>query len=165
MQLTEIGKLAEKFWMEIPKHFPFVELGNFVIMPNHMPGILIIDKSNYNPIDEKSNEKNIVDEKNIPVQTLQCKVSSGKLNPESGNLDENKNEIMANISPKSGSISTIIRSYKSLVTKNARKINHFFAWQTRFHDQIIRDNRAFKIISNYIENNPKKWEEDNFNSN
>lgn len=44
MQFTEIGVLADQFWSEIPKHFPFVELGNFQIMPNHVHGILIIDK-------------------------------------------------------------------------------------------------------------------------
>lgn len=43
MQLSEIGKLAYEFWMEIPNHFPSVELGNFLIMPNHMNGILIIN--------------------------------------------------------------------------------------------------------------------------
>lgn len=42
MQLSELGKLAEKFWREIPSHFPFVELGNFVIMPDHLHGMLII---------------------------------------------------------------------------------------------------------------------------
>jgi REP element-mobilizing transposase RayT len=46
MQLNEIGKLADKFWAEIPKHFPFVELGNYIVMPNHVHGILIIDKTN-----------------------------------------------------------------------------------------------------------------------
>jgi putative transposase len=45
MQLNEIGQMAENFWMEIPKHFPFVELGNFVVMSNHTHGILIIDKT------------------------------------------------------------------------------------------------------------------------
>ena len=45
MQLSEIGKLAEKFWCEIPNHFPIVQLGNFVVMPNHVHGILIIDNS------------------------------------------------------------------------------------------------------------------------
>jgi len=44
MQLNEIGQLADKFWKEIPDHFPFVKLGNFVIMPDHTHGILIIDK-------------------------------------------------------------------------------------------------------------------------
>lgn len=43
MQLSEIGKLAERYWLEIPEHFPFVELGNFVVMPNHFHGILIIN--------------------------------------------------------------------------------------------------------------------------
>lgn len=45
MQLFEIGKLAVQFWMEIPNHFPFIELGNFVVMPNHVHGILIINHS------------------------------------------------------------------------------------------------------------------------
>ena len=44
MQLNETGKLAEQYWVEIPIQFPFIELGNFVVMPNHVHGILIIDK-------------------------------------------------------------------------------------------------------------------------
>ena len=43
MQLSEIGKLAAEFWNEIPIHFPFVELANFVVMPNHVHGILIMN--------------------------------------------------------------------------------------------------------------------------
>jgi REP element-mobilizing transposase RayT len=133
MQLNELGQLAEKYWMEIPIHFPFIELGNFVVMPNHTHGILIIDK---------------------PVQTLQCNVST-----------INKNEQMAKISPKSGSISTIIRSYKSVVSKNARLINEDFAWQSRFHDHIIRDAQSFERIQNYIANNPGNWVKDKFHIN
>ena len=45
MQLNELGKLARDLWQEITNQFPYVELGNFVIMPNHMHGILIINKS------------------------------------------------------------------------------------------------------------------------
>ena len=41
--LSEIGEIAYKCWMEIPRHFPFVRLGEFVIMPNHIHGILILD--------------------------------------------------------------------------------------------------------------------------
>jgi REP element-mobilizing transposase RayT len=44
MQISTIGQLAEQYWKEIPNHFPFVELGNFVVMPNHIHGILIINK-------------------------------------------------------------------------------------------------------------------------
>ena len=44
MQLSEIGKIAQKYWHEIPKHFPFIKLDAFVVMPNHVHGIIIIDK-------------------------------------------------------------------------------------------------------------------------
>ncbi len=152
MQFSEIGLLANEFWAEIPKHFPFVELGNYQVMPNHVHGILIIDK------------KNIVDDvvgivvetlQSGVVETLQCNVSTD---------DENliKNEQMAKISPKRGTISTIIRSYKSVVTKNSHYIHADFEWQERFHDHIIRDSESFERIQNYIENNVANWKDDKF---
>jgi len=147
MQLTEIGKLAQKFWAEIPTHFPFVHLGEFIIMPNHTHGILIIDK----PIEKLNSELSV-------AEILQCKVSA----TDNFDINENKKEFMSNISPKPGSISTIIRSYKSAVTKYSRQIDPEFKWQTRFHDIIIRDQRAYINISNYIINNPSKWGEDKF---
>lgn len=45
MILSEIGLLANKYWNEIPEHFPFVILDAFVVMPNHVHGIIIIDKA------------------------------------------------------------------------------------------------------------------------
>ncbi|SHG62635.1 hypothetical protein SAMN05444372_10819 [Flavobacterium micromati] len=147
MQLNEIGVLANQFWSEIPKHFPFVELGNCQVMPNHVHGILIIDK------------KNIVDNivvdivADIVVETLQCNVST-----ENGI----KNDKMSKISPKRGTISTILRSYKSVVTKNSHYLNTNFEWQERFHDNIIRDSASFERIQNYIENNVARWKEDKF---
>jgi putative transposase len=149
MQLSEMGQFAEKFWLEIPIHFPFVELGNFVVMPNHTHGILIIDKN--------------VDISHVVVanvETLQCNVSTTNATANA----TNKNEKMANISPKSGTISTIIRSYKSVVSKNARLIHADFGWQPRFHDHIIRDAQSFETIQNYIANNPLNWGKDKFNN-
>jgi putative transposase len=143
MQLNEIGKLADQFLAEIPKHFPFVELGNYQIMPNHVHGILIIDKNNV--VDDV-----IID---VVVETLQCNVSTG---------NGIKNEQMAKISPKPGTISTIIRSYKSVVTKNAHFIHADFEWQERFHDHVIRDSESFDRIQNYIETNPANWKDDKF---
>lgn len=43
MVLSEIGKSVENYWLDIPKHFPYVELDSFIIMPNHIHGIIIID--------------------------------------------------------------------------------------------------------------------------
>ena len=145
MVLNDIGCLAHNFWAEIPKHFPFVELGNFQIMPNHTHGILIINK------------KDFVDETIIDVdavETLHCNASTTSTN--------DKNQKMSEISPKPGTISTIIRSYKSVVTNHARFIDDGFGWQARFWDNIIRDSKSFERIQNYIEKNPKNWKEDKF---
>ena len=46
MMFTEIGRIAFKCWQEIPEHFPFVRLDEYIIMPNHVHGIVVIDKSN-----------------------------------------------------------------------------------------------------------------------
>lgn len=147
MQLNQLGQLAEKYWLEIPQHFSFIELGNFVVMPNHTHGILIINKMDA-----------VVPPQ--PVETLHCNVSTNaNAHPNGTN---NKNEQMANISPNSGTISTIIRSFKSVVSKNARLIHADFGWQTRFHDHIIRDAQSFENIQTYIENNPLKWVKDKF---
>ena len=43
VRLNEFGEIARCCWMEIPDHFPFVELDAFVIMPNHVHGIVVID--------------------------------------------------------------------------------------------------------------------------
>lgn len=141
MQLSEIGKLAEKFWYEIPNHFSMIELGNFVVMPNHVHGILIIDKPN----DESF------------AETRQCLVSTVETNSIIGSSrfqNQGKN-----------TISSIVGSYKSIVTKMSRQINPNFAWQSRFHDHIIRNSKSFDTIQNYIEQNPLKWDDDRFYSN
>jgi hypothetical protein len=58
-----------------------------------------------------------------------------------------------------GTLSSIVGSYKSVVTKNIRLLVPDFAWQSRFHDSIIRDPRSYMAIMKYIENNPKKWKD------
>ena len=150
MELNAVGLFANNFWSEIPKHFPHVELGNFQIMPNHMHGILIINKI-VNSVQCNASE-NINQINN--TDALQCNAST--------NTTDGKNEFLSKISPKSGTISTIIRSYKSVVTKNARLLNPEFEWQSLFHDHIIRNSESFERIQNYIENNPSKWNEDKF---
>ena len=69
---------------------------------------------------------------------------------------------MAAISPKSNTVSSIIRSYKSAVTKHCNCLALPMAWQTRFYDHIIRDDESFHRISEYIKNNPANWKDDKF---
>jgi REP element-mobilizing transposase RayT len=57
MRLTRIGQIASECWREIPEHYPAVELGEFVVMPNHLHGIIGIGKSvgakDFSPLREK----------------------------------------------------------------------------------------------------------------
>ena len=71
---------------------------------------------------------------------------------------------MSEISPKTGSLGSIIRSYKAAVTRWCRQ--HEFnncAWQPRFYDHIIRNDGSLAKIREYIINNPMKWEDDKNN--
>jgi len=57
IQLSPIGKLAQKYWMEIPHHFPFVQINVFVVMPNHVHGIIVIDRISDGCPDDAATEK------------------------------------------------------------------------------------------------------------
>ena len=129
MHLSEIGKIADQYWREIPQHFPFVRLENHVVMPNHIHGIVIIEKTD-----------------SVETQDL-------------ASLPAVKNHF----GPQSRNLASIIRGFKSGVKKFATINGIDFAWQTRFHDRIIRDEPAFQNISLYIKNNPIKWQMDEFN--
>lgn len=158
MQLSKIGKLAATFWEEIPNHFPHIELGNFVVMPNHTHGILIVNNvKSLHCNDSNNNEPLMKNNESVTVnnKSLQCNDSTA---------DNEQNQHYSDISPKSGSISTIIRSYKSVVSKHAHLLNSNFNWQSKFHDHIIRNSDSFENIQNYIENNPINWKEDKFHN-
>ena len=125
MQLSEVGILANSLWHELKDHSNNVELGEFVVMPNHVHGILILNGLNTVPTEQQTRFQN-----------------------------QGKN-----------TISSIIGGYKSAVTKYAHLLGFDFAWQSRFYDQIIRNERAYQNISQYIIDNPKKWNADKFNPN
>lgn len=164
MQLSEIGKLAEKFWYEIPNHFSMIELGNFVVMPNHVHGILIIDNISIpdvetrfiaSDINEMNNSRFIASNNDDNKETrLIASLQDGM--DGTGGFSGDKNPMFGN------SISKIIRWYKGRCSFESRKINPNFAWQSRFHDHIIRNSKSFNTIQNYIEQNPLKWKEDTF---
>jgi putative transposase len=58
--------------------------------------------------------------------------------------------------------SRIVRWYKGRTTFEVRKIHADFAWQTRFHDHIIRNETDYQNIAEYIVANPSRWLEDKF---
>ena len=72
------------------------------------------------------------------------------------------NEMMRDISKQCGRLSYIISIFKRSVSNFAKKNNIHFAWQTRFHDRIIRNYNEFIEIHNYIQNNISNWKDDEF---
>lgn len=156
MQLSEIGIIADILWYEIKNHAQNVDLGAFVVMPNHVHGILILN----NWIDTENNTIALTRD----VETTHAL----SLRPS----EQQSTEIPYEPSIKMGqkrfqnqgknSVSSIIGSYKSAISKHAHRLGFDFEWQERFYDNIIRDDEAFNTISEYIVNNPKRWKDDRF---
>jgi REP element-mobilizing transposase RayT len=143
MKLSKIGKIIETEWLKTFEMRPDMnlEMGEFIVMPNHFHAIIIIGENDFN--------------RRCGLQrrdAMHC-VST----------HADTNHIKNKFGPQSKNLASIIRGFKIGVTKNARKINSDFAWQTRFHDHIIRNDESYKSISEYIINNPSKWDDDKFN--
>jgi putative transposase len=134
IELSEIGQFANKCWSEILTHFPFVVLDAFVVMPDHIHGIIGINKNNIG-----GNVIVITGTQNIASRPIQSK---NKFGPQSQNL------------------ASIIRGFKIGITKYARIHKIEFCWQPRYHDHLIRNITEFERIRNYIIENPGKWNND-----
>ena len=155
MRLSQVGKIAQKHWQDIPNHFNGVYIDKYVIMPNHVHGIIVINQSHKSHKPGKSDQ---------PGRDVACYVSTNDTN-NANNTDKTDNDDlyqkMSRLSPKSGSLGVIIRSYKSSVTRWCRQNDdNIFCWQPRFYENIIRDEKSLNNIRRYIINNPKKWLED-----
>lgn len=137
MVLSDIGRVAERFWLAIPQQFPFVRLDEFVVMPNHVHGIIQISANHRDAMNDADSD-------------AINRVSTGvPRNPMIGH----------------NSISSIIRWYKGRVTFEIRQIQTAipFAWQSRFHDHIIRTESELDRIRQYIQDNPSNWATDDEN--
>lgn len=128
VKLSTIGKYAEQKWREIPNHFKNVTLDEFIVMPNHLHGIIKI---------------------------------SGFWEPKLKRNDIKK--ALSQVSPRSGSLSHIIRCYKGGVTYWCNEQGFPFAWKTGFHDRIVRGPKSLEAIREYIRNNPANWGKDKDN--
>ena len=144
MQLSQIGQYAYDQFMNVKSHYPYAEIPLFVIMPDHIHAIVTIDGENDTCRDVARN-----------VSTSARNVSTSARNVSTG-----VNTQMANISPRKNSLAVVMRGVKSSITKFANENNIPFAWQTRFHDRIIRNQDEFDKISDYIEKNVVNWQND-----
>jgi REP element-mobilizing transposase RayT len=134
--LNKIGKAVEKLWQQIPLHFSHVDLDKYVIMPNHIHGILILNKRDQH---DKGAQNGIRVQHVEPLQNEYQKIIPG-------------------------SIGTIIRGFKAGVTRWARQNSDIYTvWQRNYHDRIIRYRRELKQTRKYIIKNPRNWADDENN--
>ncbi len=134
MIYSPIGAIANVLWYEMKNRNKHIELGEFVVMPNHIHGILILQ--NNNPVGTGQ-----------ALSVVQAPIGKHRYQ----NIGKN-------------SVSSIVGGYKSAVTKHANRLGLEFAWQPRFYENIIRNEKAYNNIAEYINNNPLNWNKDRFYS-
>jgi REP element-mobilizing transposase RayT len=161
MVLNNAGRIVEKCWEEIPVHFPNVRIHTFVVMPNHIHGILKIQANDYSPVLMKDLCQNL----ELPEHKyfLSDRIDRSSIHNALVKLKDD--------GPRgtSKTLGSVIRGFKIGVTKWFRKNDpkNFpvgrSPWQRNYWDYIIRDERGYHQIALYIIDNPIKWEKDKLN--
>jgi len=150
MVLSNTGIIVDILWHTIPNHQQNVELGDFVVMPNHIHGILILDKPDPGMAGVGTGVVGTGHALSLPQPT-----------PQDHNESIGQNRFQ-NIGKNT--VSSIIGGYKSAVTKHANRLGLENGWQHLFHDHIIRNEAEYQRISDYIISNPGNWKDDKFHS-
>lgn len=152
MVLNAVGKFVQKCWLDIPSHFSNVKVDEFIVMPNHIHGIIsiiddeIVGVQNFEPLQQPHQDK--------PLQQAHQNESLQRSH-------QNKYQKIIH-----RSIGSIIRGFKIGVTKWFRNNTDIHnVWHRNYYDHIIRDENELNRIREYIVNNPLKWDLDNENPN
>lgn len=152
VRLSPIGEIVAEEWQRTARIRANVILDAWVIMPNHLHGIIGItasDTANTRQGDDGAQRDGNDARWDVMVETSRRGVST---------------TTAASAEWKSNSLGAIIGQFKSVCTKRIWRAGHRdFAWQARFFDRIIRDERALGRIRAYIANNPARWELDHNN--
>ena len=168
IQFTVRGMIASLFWLEIPHHFPNVELDQFILMPNHIHGIIVIrDSDNIGEINNRETNPKMGGETNPKMGGETHRKMGGETNPKMGGETHRK---MGGETPplqdRKPTLGQIIAYYKYRTTKIINQIDDTPGqrmWQRNFYDRIIRTEKALHIMRQYIINNPYRWKKDLYN--
>ncbi len=141
MILNEYGEIAKKQWLWIAEQYDYVKLDEWIIMLNHLHGILIIEN----------------DIKNIGTNRVGC-VGAGR------DLPLRRPQRHDQQTQKTKPLSELIGAFKTtssnLIHQNSLSE---FQWQRNYYDRIIRNEKELDKIRKYIFENPLKWELDKNN--
>jgi len=161
LNLFDSGKMIEKYWLELENKFDNIKLHDFVVMPNHFHWIIEIKNIQNNRRGEPCVRPDYNDNYRM----------------DNKNNDDTNKRVNTRFTPTwwkfiydKKSISWIIQYFKSKTTleyiKNVKNNNWLNfnkkLWQRDYFEHIIRSEKTYLEIVNYIRNNPIKWEEDKF---
>jgi putative transposase len=132
MLLNELGECVVRWWDDIPRHFSGVDTGTFVVMPNHVHGIVVITDA--------------------PT------VGAGSPRP----YDDAPHAVMgtATVRRRRPSLGNVVAYFKYQTTKTINAMRHTPSarvWQRNYYEHIIRDDESLRRIGEYIVNNPLQW--------
>ena len=130
--LSTIGRKADKFWQEISAHHGNTQLDEFIVMPNHVHGIIMIS-------DQDTNCRGVL--LNAPDR------SAGNTTHSSRGVYLSAPTHHVGISPRKNTLSVIIRTYNATLTNWCRH-NGFghFKWQRNYYEHIIRNEKELSRI-------------------
>jgi len=135
MNLNQTGKIVENTWLEIPSHYPYVQTDAYVIVPNHIHGILIFESVG------ATHEVSRIQRQGSPLHAMPQPIKRQPLDVIVGSF-------------KSAATKHIHRvGYLTQKT----------IWQRNYYEHIVRDDEDYQRIVEYFEMNPSNWELDNEN--
>jgi REP element-mobilizing transposase RayT len=138
MRLSPIGEIVADEWRRTEQIRPDVSLDQWIVMPNHLHGIVVIQETALVEMNERSSTS---------VETHR-----------DASLQEPKRN---RFGPQGNNLASIVRGFKSASTKRIHALGHEeFCWQPRYYDHIIRNEKSFNKIREYIANNVMQWESD-----
>lgn len=165
MYLNEFGQIAADEWLHTQEVRDNVVLHEFVVMPNHIHGIIEI------LFPKESN--NIVGEFRSPSQTIGAIIRGYKIatikrikelvkRTKESKGEDSKGEYCKG-SKGELQFAPTAPTVPTARTREIIKSLDYKIWQRNYYEHIIRDEKAYINISNYIIENPKRWINDEYN--
>jgi REP element-mobilizing transposase RayT len=137
--LTPFGRIVDEAWRDLPRHYRYVELGEFIVMPNHVHGIILLKDDSVGR-------------------------GGSETRPYTRPYDRsNKHPYDHPDTTKRYGLPEIVRALKSF---SARRINAVQqtpglpVWQRNYYEHIIRNDDEMALIAAYIRENPASWQSD-----
>jgi REP element-mobilizing transposase RayT len=147
--ISSFGKIIHKNWITLPMRFESVLLLDYIIMPDHLHGIIVLNQPSKDAINRVSSKSAEIQTKNLTSAYL-----SGKYRKNQGGITKSENPMISQ-----NTLSYYIRWFKGKCTYQIRKKypKLRFSWHPGYYDRIIRDKKTLYMTKKYIQNNPNNW--------